>query len=165
MTAMTGASLEQLDQLSKDYIDTSKAMLAKATQLNTRIQTAIRAFDATMTSLGSQTVNLTKQIETEMGDLSRHAGGVEWTGKNRFAFDEDLRSFGQAVRDGSGLIRDHTTQLRSKVEIEFAPSLEKFSKSLDGRMADNEEATAQTSQAVADQRTMLDAAANSGWSS
>jgi hypothetical protein len=164
MTAMTGASLEQLDQLSADYVTTSKAMLDKATQLNARIRTAITTFNSTMTTLGNETQALTGQIETEMSGLAAHAAGVEWTGNNRNAFNDDLGRMGQAVSKGTGLIREHTTTLRSKVESEFAPSLEKFSAGLETRMAANDQVNSQTSKAVADQRQMLDAAANSGWS-
>ena len=165
MTAMTGANLEQLNDLSADYVTTSTAMLTKAEQLNTRITAAIAAFNSTMTSLSNETQTLTGQIETEMSSLSSTAGSVEWTGNNRNAFDADLGQFSTAVSKGTTMIRDSTTKLSSKVSTEFGPSLSEFSKGLGERMAKNNEAANETSKSVATQRELLDAAANSGWSS
>jgi hypothetical protein len=163
MSAMTGAALEQLAELSGDYTRTGQAMLTKADQLGAKIREAVDHFNSTMDGLLSQTTQLTGQIETDMTSLTSTAAGVEWTGNNRGRFDGDITAFGSAVRKGTEAMRQDVTELKSEVGTKFNPSLEAFGQALGTRVDTVNTGTVETSQAVARQRDLLDTAANTGW--
>jgi hypothetical protein len=162
---MTGADLEQLDELSSAYVHAGEEFAAKAATLRSRIGTAVQAFDATLAQLTQRTIRLTDDIKTEIVDAASVAAAVEWTGSNRAGFDGDLAAFRDAVVTGAGEINDGITRLRSQVDTKFSPVMEEFGETLQGSADNLNEDAVAMNEAVAKQRSNLDEAANVGWTS
>lgn len=160
---IVGADLEHLGQLSAAFETAGAEIAAKADLLDDKIQAAVDAFEATLSSLQSQATNLTGTIDQEMEAVNGQANSVQWTGANRTAFDADMASFKSVVQAGSAQINTDISAIKSQVDSSFNPVLSEFSAAL--KQSGDEVNTASTDLkvAVTNQQTALDQVGNVGW--
>ena len=87
---MLGADLQHLEDSSTAFEQAGAQIGAKADALRDKINVAVEAFVTTLDGLARDATTLTGAIDREIEGVSTQAGGVQWTGGNRDAFDGDL---------------------------------------------------------------------------
>ncbi len=161
---IVGADLTQLDELSTAFHTAGTEISAKGTVLDSKIQAAIAAFESTLSAMQTEASSLARSIDDEMNALAGQAGGVQWTGANRTAFDGDMAQFQSVVAAGTAQIDADISAIKGQVDASFTPVLGEFGAALKQSGIDVDAATTDMQTAVANQRANLDQAANVGWS-
>ena len=98
---MLGADLQQLDDLATAFDTAGTEIAAKADTLRDKIDAAVDAFVAALDGLARDASTLTSRSTVRSTGCRTQAGGVQWTGANRVAFDGDLGTFNTAVKTGT----------------------------------------------------------------
>jgi hypothetical protein len=165
MSNITGADLDQLDQLAAAFTTAGTEISARAAALQSKIHTAVSNFEHTLSTMQSETTTLASQMNDEMAAIRGHAAGVSWSGNNRAAFDGDLSSFSGVVQRGTSQIASDISSITGQVDSRFTPVLTEFASALRASADDVGSATTTMKTAVDTQRSNLDQAANVGWTS
>jgi len=163
MSEMTGADLAQLDSLALQFTTAGQEIATKGEVLRTKIQTAIAAFNGSLTTMQSTTTNLTAATDAEMTGLKAQGDSIVWTGNNRNGFDSNLSAFDAEVRRGSSQMNADIALLKGQVDSSFTPVMEDFGVQLAAASDDVNVAATNMNVTVTNQRTNLDQAANVGW--
>lgn len=165
MSDFTGADLDQLNELATAFTTAGTEIAAKATTLQGKIQAAVSNFEQTLSTMQTETTALASEMNDEMAAVRAQAGGVQWTGNNRQAFDADLNSFSGVVQRGTAQIDADIATIKGQVDSRFNPVLTEFASALQTSADDVGSATSTMKAAVDTQRANLDQAANVGWTS